>query len=83
MNQFEADAQFALVADWEQVTAVHHSFMGLAMVVIVDHFINSTFQHGLTRQEHCGVRGGFAAMTPLFVSARKGPIEFFARGSSG
>ena len=83
-NQFEADAQFTLIADREQFTAIHHSFMGRAMVLVVDHFINSTFQHRLSGQKHFGVLAGLAAMAPLFVSAgHQGPVEFFARGGSG
>ena len=67
-NQLEADTQPALVADREQITVVHHRFMGLAMVFVVDHFIDSTFEHRLAGQEDIGMLPGFVPMARLLVS---------------
>jgi hypothetical protein len=58
--------------------------MRLAMAFIVEDFIYPTLQHRLAGQEHLAVLGRFAAMVPLFVSARhQGPVEFLARGGFG
>jgi hypothetical protein len=58
--------------------------MRLAMAFVVDHFIDSTFQHWLSGQEHFAVLGGLAAMAPVFVSSRRqNPDWFSARGSFG
>src|SRR5437868_7262720 len=68
-NQLEADAQPALVADREQITAVHHRFMGLAMVFVVDNFIDSTFEHWLAGQEHAGMLAGRATTASVLVAS--------------
>jgi hypothetical protein len=81
VNQFKANAQFALVADRKQVTAVHHGFMGLAMVFVVDHFINSTFQHGLARQEDVRKLARLAVTARPLISRnslRENRPEYFA-----
>lgn len=78
------DLKVALIAHWKQVATIHDGFMRLAMAFVVDDFIDSTFQHRLSWQEHCAVLRGFAAMAPLFVSARhQRPVKFFARGGFG
>jgi len=83
-DQLESHLHVALIADGKQVVAIHNGFMRLAMPLVVDDLVDSTFQHGLPGQEHLGMLCGLAAMAPLFVSAgHQGPVDFLATSGFG
>ena len=51
-NQAEAHPLLTCIAGGKSISVEHHYFMGNAMTAVMDHFINSSLAHSLTRAKN-------------------------------